>query len=338
MGVPTGKRLNQSQFRPGKFTMSIPYLSGGLALLVMPAFLPSYLQGMMTKFLILAVLAMSLDLLFGYGGLSSLGQAAYFGVGGYTVAVLMYHYGVKSFWIGAPLGILTAALTAAIFGIIALRVSGIYFLLITFALGQLLYSVAWNVKWLNGPGIQGLTGLSRPDLGLHFFTWSTISFYYFVVVIFTLCYFLLSLITKSPFGLALMGIREGESRMEALGYNTWLHKYLTFVIAGAISGVAGELFVYNNRFISPAQLGIGTSFLAMSMAIIGGRGTLFGPVIGAAIIVFVEYFASISNPERWPLILGGIFVLSIMFIRDGVGKYVMRFWKKVVEDYGSPEA
>ena len=316
-------------FGQGQLIQFIPHLAAGMVLTVLPVFLPSYLQIVMTKFLIFALFAISFDLIFGYAGLLSLGHAAYFGAGGYAVAVLMLHYGLNSFWIGAPLGLLSAALIAALFGLIVLRVAGLYFLLLTFALGQLLYSVAWNWKWLNSPGMQGIAGLSQPHLGFAIVSWNDLNFYYFVLLLFTLSYFVLRIITGSPFGHALVGIRESESRMQALGYHTWLYKYLAFVIAGTFAGLAGILFAYHNRMIAPGHFGVTTSFLPMAMAIIGGSGTLFGPVIGAAVLVFVEYFASIITPERWPLILGSIFVFSIMYMRGGIGVYLSRLGKKV---------
>jgi branched-chain amino acid transport system permease protein len=303
-----------------------PYLIMGAILLILPGLVSSYVQSVTTRFLIFALFTLGYNLAFGYAGLASLGHAAFFGTGGYMVAVLKLHYDMDLFWIGAPLGILMATFVAAIFGIIALRVSGIYFLLVTFALGQLLYSVAWNVTWLNTPGMQGISGLSLPTFGIPGLSLDVTSFYYLVLIIGAACFYLLYRIVNSPFGHALVGIREGEARMQALGYNTWLYKYLAFVVSGSFAGVAGVLFGYYNYLISPTHLGVGTSFLPMVMAIIGGVGTLFGPVIGAALIIFVELFASIMTPERWPLILGGLFVLSIMFARQGIAVYLERIW------------
>lgn len=312
-----------------------PYIVGGVILILLPAVLPLYLRSIWTKFVIFAIFAMSYDLIYGYTGLLSLGHAAYFGAGGYAAAVLMFHYGIDLLWIGVPFGILIAALTAAAFGPIALRVSGMYFLLITFALGQLLYSIAWNVKWLSKPGMQGIAGLSRPELGIPGFSWSTISFYYFVLVIFLICFFLIYRITNSPFGYALRGIREAEPRMRSLGYNTWLHKYIVYIISGVFAGLAGILFVYYNNMIVPAHLAVGTSFLPMVMVIIGGSGTLLGPVIGSLVVIFVEYFASLFTPERWPLILGAIFVIAIMYARGGISIHLSRLWKRISYRYGS---
>ncbi|MFB0520964.1 MAG: branched-chain amino acid ABC transporter permease [Desulfatiglandales bacterium] len=335
------KTANQQTFtRPRQGQRVNLALHGAVVviLVILPAFLSSYIQSVMTRFLIFALFATGYNLAFGYAGLISLGHAAYFGAGGYTVAVLKLHYGIDLFWICTPLGILIATSIAAIFGIIALRVSGIYFLLVTFALGQLLYSVAWNVSWLNTPGMQGVSGLSLPTLGIAGFALNTTSFYYLVLLVSLICFYLLFRIVNSPFGRALVGIREGEDRMRSLGYNTWLYKYLAFVISGAFSGIAGVLFGYYNYLISPTHLGVGTSFLPMCMAIIGGVGTLLGPVIGAAVIIFVDLYASIMTPERWPLILGGLFVVAIMFAREGIGVYLWRLCNKVGHHYGSTKS
>ena len=336
--MKTGSQETFTRPKLGQGINLAPHVAGVVILVILPAFLSSYTQSVMTRFLIFALFAMGFNLAFGYAGLISLGHAAYFGAGGYTVAILKLHYGTDLFWIGAPLGLLTATIVAAVFGIIALRVSGIYFLLVTFALGQLLYSVAWNVSWLNTPGMQGIAGLSLPTFGIAGFTLNTTSFYYLVLFVSMGCFYLLYRMVHSPFGRALVGIREGEGRMRSLGYNAWLYKYLAFVISGAFAGIAGVLFGYYNYLISPTHLGVGTSFLPMCMAIIGGVGTLLGPVIGAAVIIFVELFASIMTPERWPLILGGLFVLAIMFAREGIGVYLWRLWNKVIYNYGSIES
>jgi len=327
--------IKQAKGRDVWISRGVPYILGILVLLVTPLFLDTYGQGLMTRFLIFALFAMSFNIAFGYAGLMSLGHAAFFGAGGYTVALLKLHCDLNLFWIGAPLGILVATFIAALFGIIALRAFGIYFLLVTFALGQMLYSLAWNVKWLNSKGMQGITGISLPDLGVPGFTLDTISFYYLVLIFFLLSAVLLYRLVISPFGLALVGIREGEPRMEAVGYNTWYLKYAAFVVSGAFAGLAGVLFAYYNFFVSPNHLGIATSFLPMVMAIMGGLGTFLGPVVGAAVFIFVENFASILSPQRWPLVLGALFVLTIMFAREGIGVYLWRLWSRWGPNYGS---
>ena len=163
-------------------------------------------------------------------------------------------------------------------------------------------------------GADGLVGIPRPVLGLPWLTWNHINFYYFVLIVFLICFLLIYRLVHSPFGDALQGIRESEPRMRALGYNTWLYKYIAFIIAGLFAGVAGVLFVHHNSMITPFQLGVTVSTLAMLMCIVGGLGTLWGPVIGALVIVIIEYFSSLYIPERWPLVLGGVFFLTVMFL------------------------
>ena len=321
--------METTKLKPiGQLIRFAPYILIGVILIILPLLLPSYLQSMMTKILIFAIFAMSLDLIFGYTGLFSLGHAAFFGVGGYTSGILMLRYGIESFWLTAPAGVLMAAIVAAIFGFIALRVSGLYFLMVTFALGQLLFAGAWQWFHMTG-GAFGLKGILPPNLGIPGLTWNDTSWYYFVFLFFIISYFLLHRIVNSPFGHALQGIREDEPRMRALGYNTWLYKYAAFIIAGLFAGIGGVLFAHWNMLISPRHLGIVTSALGLFYVIIGGAGTLFGPVIGAAVIILLEFYSSIYTPERWPLILGALFIITVMFLRGGIYRHLINLWKKV---------
>ena len=271
---------------------------------------------------------MSLNILSGYTGLFSLGHAAFFGVGAYTSSIIMVHYNIESFWLVAPAGILMAVFLACIFGIIALRVSGTHFFLVTLALGQLLYSIGIKWKTMTG-GTNGLVNTSYPDLGLAWFPMNATSFYYLVLGISVFSLFLLYLVTKSPLGVALQGIRESEPRMRALGYNTWLFKYIAFIIAGAFAGVAGVLFAYHSKVLIPMHLSVTTSTLVMLMVIIGSDRAFLGPAVGALVIIFLEHYSSVYTPERWPLILGTVFVIAVMFLRGGICIYLLKTWKKV---------
>jgi len=309
-----------------------PQILIGIILIILVPFQPIYIQSLMTKILIYAIFAMSLDFLMGYAGIMSLGHAAFFGVAGYTAGVLMVKYGIDSLWVGASCGILLATVFAAIFGIITLQVRGIYSILITFALGQLLYSIA--TKWRSMTnGDYGLWGLTYPVINIPNFEWDTTYFYYFVFMVFVICFFLLYRIVRSPFGKTIQGIREGESRMQALGYNTWLFKYITFVIAGMFAGVAGVLFAYHSGIVTPNDLAVTNSGFVMLMMIAGGTGTIYGPAIGAAVIITIQYYAGIITAERWPLILGSIFVLTIMYARAGIGVYLYERWKRVLREW-----
>jgi branched-chain amino acid transport system permease protein len=258
---------------------------------------------------------MSLNLVLGYAGLPSLGHAAYFGVGAYTVALLAL-YVRDNFWLDFGAGLAAAAVTAALFGLLALRAHGSYFLMITLALAQVAWGIAFGWRWLTG-GDDGLPGVPRPAAGLPWSLADGLRFYYFVLAAFALAVAALWLIVQSPFGRALVGIRESERRMEVLGYNTWLYKYVAFVLAGLFAGLAGNLFVYYNGFVSPAYLSIVFSAMALIMVILGGAGTLLGPALGSVAIVFLENVIS-ATTQRWLLVLGLIYVAVTLFAPSGL--------------------
>jgi branched-chain amino acid transport system permease protein len=292
-----------------------------VALALLPLAVSSYQLGLVTKVLIFAIFAMSLDLVLGYAGLPSLGHAAYFGVGAYTVGLLALRV-TPNFWLGFGAGLAAAAGTAALFGLLALRTRGSYFLMITLALAQVVWGIAFGWRAFTG-GDDGLPGVPRPAAGL---PWSFADggrFYYLVLVVFALAAAALALVVRSPFGRALVGIRESERRMAMLGYHTWRYKYVAFVLAGLFAGLAGNLFVYFNGFVSPSYLGLLFSASALLMVILGGSGTLLGPAIGAAVIVGLENIIS-GYMERWVLVLGVIYVLVTLFAPAGLVGLVRR--------------
>jgi branched-chain amino acid transport system permease protein len=311
-----------------QYSRVIPFIIAALIFVLLPLLAPTYIQNVMTKAIILAIFAMSLNILWGYTGLFSLGHAAYFGVAGYAAGILITKAGIDNFWIVLAVGLAAAIVFSAIFGIIALRVSGIYFLLVTFALGQLIVSIVSKWYAVTG-GTDGLIGIPYPNLGFHLFKWRSVSLYFFVFLGFIICVFLMYRFLNSPFGYSLRGVRDDEKRMQSLGYNTWLHKYVAFIVAGTFAGFAGILYTYFVGSVSPSQVGILTSGSAALMCLIGGAGTLLGPLVGAISIVFVEFYASTHMPSRWPMILGGIFILSAMFLRGGISPYAVRLWNKI---------
>ncbi len=286
-----------------------------IALSLLPLVLPNYYLGLATQMMIFAIFAMSLDILLGYTGLPSLGHAAFFGVAGYTAAIVSLNV-TQHFAFVAVSSLGVTLLICAIFGLLALRTSGNYFLMITMALAQVVWGLAFKWRSLTG-GDDGLPGISRPSLGLPFSIWDTTNFYIFIFVIFVLVTAFLSLFARSPFGLALKGVRESETRMQALGYNVWLYKYLAFMIAGFFAGVAGMLFTYYNGFVSPEDLSIVLSAKVLLMVILGGAGTLLGPALGAAIIVLLEDVIS-TWTEHWLLTLGSIYVTVVMLAPNGI--------------------
>ncbi|MGH7326421.1 MAG: branched-chain amino acid ABC transporter permease [Candidatus Rokuibacteriota bacterium] len=289
--------------------------AAALALILLPLALTSYQLGLLTKMLIFAMFAMSLNLVLGYAGLPSLGHAAYFGVGAYTVALLALRV-VDNLWINFGAGVLAAGAIAALFGLLALRTQGSYLLMITLALAQVLWGIAFGWRSFTG-GDDGLPGVPRPAAGLPWSLAGGVRFYYFVLLVFVLATAALWVIVRSPFGRALVGIRESERRMEVLGYDTWRYKYVAFIIAGLLAGVAGNLFVYFNGFVSPVYLSIVFSATALIMVILGGAGTLLGPALGSATIIFLENMIS-AHTERWLLILGLIYVALTLFAPEGL--------------------
>ena len=297
-----------------------------LLLIVSPPFLSSFLLSLLTQALIYGVLAMSLDLLVGYLGLPSLGHAAYLGLGAYSVGVLTTRYGANS-WIALAVGLLLAMAVAAVFGLVALRATGVYFLMITLALGMVIWGLAH--RWVSmTQGDNGISGVPRPDLGLPWSFAKAIPFYYLSFVGFLLALWVLWVIVHSPFGQSLVGIRESESRMRTLGYNVWLHKYIGFIIAGTVGGFSGVLWAYYNGFVSPANMELATSVEALLMVALGGRATLLGPAVGAAAIVFLKNLVSVYT-HRWVLILGAVYIGTIVYAPEGIAGALTQLTKGV---------
>jgi len=296
--------------RVGSFATCVVVLAVMLAL---PQMLRPYYVGLVTKMLIFALFAMSLDLLLGYTGLASLGHAAFFGVAAYAVALLILRAGVGG-WIAFPAALVASTVTGALVAVLALRARGSYFLMITFALAQVVWSVAFGWRSFTN-GDDGMPGVARPNFG-----WSlegTDAFYYFVLAVVGCAALLLLAIVKSPFGRALRGIRESETRMQALGYDVWRYQFVAFVLAASFAGLAGALYAYFNRFVGPEYLHVIQSAEALIMVILGGAGTLVGPAIGAALIVFLEDYVS-SLTQHWLLVLGSIYVLVTLFAPRGL--------------------
>jgi branched-chain amino acid transport system permease protein len=303
----------------------LPYVMALVALLVLPQVVTPYYQDMLTKVLIFAIFAMSLDLVMGFTGLISFGWAAFFGMSGYSVGILTVHYGWSSFWLVLVVSLLITAGLAAGIGYLSLRVSGVYFLLVTMAFAQLLAIVA--TKWYSMTGGRdGLFGIPKPDLGFMEVDWTNLNYYYFVLIGFVICYFILNRIAHSSFGRTLVGIRANEPRMRSLGYNTWALKYMALIIGGVFAGVAGALFAFDYGTMTPDYFALETSALPMLMVIIGGAASLWGPSLGAAAIIVAESVAGIYFEDRWPLVLGIIFVACVMLLKGGFARHLTRLW------------
>src|SRR6516162_3643853 len=270
-----------------------------------------------TRALAFSILVMSVDVLLGYTGLASLGQAAYLGIGAYVAAILATKYQIGlgyDFWLVIVLGMLGGALLAVLFGLLAIRATGVYFLMITLALGQCVWGLAYRWNSLTG-GDNGINLRVRPKFGIDLA--NEVIFFYVVFGFFALSLLLMYTLVRSPFGRSLMGIRERELRMKILGYNTWLHKYLAFIIAGGFGGLAGVLWAHTAGIVSPENVVLTTSVDALLMAVLGGAGTLVGGVIGAAVVFALREYLSTLVPW-WQYALGGVYVLTIFYLPTGL--------------------
>jgi branched-chain amino acid transport system permease protein len=270
-----------------------------------------------TRVLAFAILVMSVDLLLGYTGLPSLGQAAYLAVGAYLTAILAtrYQFGLGyDFWLVIVGGILLGAALAAVFGLLAIRATGVYFLMITLALGQCVWGLAYRWNSLTN-GDNGINLRQRPKFGLDLA--NEVTFFYLVLGFFAVSLLLLYVLVRSPFGLSLAGIRERELRMRILGYNTWLHKYIAFVIAGGFGGLSGVLWAHTAGIVSPVNVELAFSVDALLMAVLGGTGTLVGGAIGAFIVFGLREYLSTLVPW-WQYVLGAVYVLTILYLPTGL--------------------
>lgn len=286
-----------------------------VALVALPYVLPTYYLGIVIEMIVFSLFAMSLDLLVGFTGLASLGHAAYFGIAAYTAGLLALKL-TWSVWLAMPAALIVTAITATVFGLLALRTRGSYFLMITLALSQVAWGIAFGWRTMTG-GDDGLPNIPRPSLTPNWPLTDDASFYYFVLVLAALGAFLLLRIISSPFGYALRGIRESETRMLALGYNVRRYKLAAFVLAGTLAGLAGCLYVYDNRFVSPDYLQVVRSAEVLLMVILGGAGTLIGPAIGASLLVALENLIS-AYTERWLMVIGVIYILVALFAPRGI--------------------
>lgn len=290
-------------------------LAGVAILAALPILgLPPYYVSLFTQVFILGIAAAALDLLVGQTGVVSFAHASFFGVGAYTVAILCTRYNVSSYVITLLAAAAMATVVAALFGLVALRAEGVGFLIITLALNQIVWGLAYQWVAVTG-GENGITGFFRPSIGP--FAASNVNYYLYALAAMLVSVAVMWVISHSPFGLVLLGIRERPRRMRALGYNIWSYQYAAFLLAALFAGLAGGLFAYYNAFASPADLALPLSTQMLIMVILGGAGTLFGPLLGAAILIFLSNTFS-SLTERWPTILGIVYVAIVMYAPEGL--------------------
>lgn len=299
-----------------------------VVLLVVLAALPwvagEYYINLASQIMIAALFAASLNLLVGYGGMTSLGHATYLGLSAYVSAWTFLKLGIGHASAAAfALGATTFA--ACVFGWLALRASGLSFLMITLALSQVLWGLGY--RWVNVTnGDNGLSGLTRPaPFGINLDR--SADYYHFTLIVVTLALLVIARFVNSPFGASLRGTRDQSRRMSALGFDVWRIRWITFVFSGFLAAVAGLLYVYYHKYIHPSALAISSSAEVLLGVIAGGSGTLVGPLVGAALVLLLKNYAS-AYIERWNTLMGVVFVLIVMFMPDGLVPGVRRLWTK----------
>jgi branched-chain amino acid transport system permease protein len=283
--------------------------------LVLPPFLAGdFYINLASQILIAAIFALSLNLLVGFGGMTSLGHASYLGVAAYISALLTSRYGFGH-GAAAIISISGTVAMAAFFGVIALRATGLGFLMITLALSQVLWGLAYRMSDVTN-GDNGITGLTRPaPFGISLD--NPVAFYWFALVVATIAFLMITVFVSSAFGSSLKGVRDQPRRMAALGFNPWLIRWITFIYAGFWGGVSGLLYVYYHKYIHPTSLSITSSAEALLGVIAGGSGTLGGPAVGAALVLLLKNYVS-AYLERWNMLLGLVFVFIVLVMPAGI--------------------
>ena len=282
-----------------------------------------------TQILIYAILALGLNVLVGYAGLVTLGHAGLFGIAAYTAGVMIN--GGHSQLLVAITACVVTTVSAGVFAVVALRASGLGFVMITVAIGQIIWGVAY--RWISlTNGDNGVSINVRPaPFGIALT--SAPAFYWATFVVFLITIAAMVIFVASPFGAALRGTRDQPRRMTALGYNVWLTRFLAFLFSGFWSAIAGLLYLYYNQFISPQAVALSASAEALLMVIAGGTATLLGPIFGAALVIIMKDVAS-AYIDRWNFVLGAIFVLIVVFMPEGLVPGSVRLWRWTISSRG----
>ncbi|MFZ0196684.1 MAG: branched-chain amino acid ABC transporter permease [Pseudolabrys sp.] len=303
-----------------------------LALVLLPVYVEftgsRFLLTLFTRIVILALAAVSLNLILGYGGMMSFGHAAYLGIGGYSVGILAFE-GVTSGFVQWPVALLVSALFALVIGALSLRTRGVYFIMITLAFAQMAYYIVAGLARYGGD--DGLTIEKRsqffPPLNLS----NKMQFYYLCLALLFASIYLVWRIVNSRFGLAVQGARSNDTRMRAIGFPTYRYKLTCFVIAGTLCGLSGALLANHTDFVSPGMMYWTRSGDLIVMVVLGGMGSTFGPLFGAvALLVLEEVLSGIT--EYWQIILGPLLLLVVLFARGGIDGLLGNMRQKVHHD------
>jgi branched-chain amino acid transport system permease protein len=282
--------------------LSLPFVAG------------DFYINLASQIYIAAIFALSLNLLVGFGGMTSLGHASYLGVAAYLSALLTTRYGFDH-GSAALISILGTIAMAAFFGVIALRATGLGFLMITLALSQVLWGLAYRMSNITN-GDNGITGVTRPaPFGISLE--SATSFYWFALAVTVISFVMMAIFVSSSFGSSLKGVRDQPRRMAALGFSPWMIRWITFIYAGFWGAIAGLLYVYYNKYIHPTSLSTTSSAEALLGVIAGGSGSLAGPAVGAALVLLLKNYAS-AYIERWNMLLGLVFLFIVLVMPTGI--------------------
>ena len=294
-----------------------------LLLLAAVALLPFVVRPVIaTEIWIFAIFGLGLNLLLGYTGLLSFGQSTFFGSAAYVAGWLLKHYAINVFF-ALAIGVAVGAASAALVGYLCVQRSGLYFIMLTFALNQLFYFIAYQWTSVTG-GEDGMHGIPRPEfLGIDFS--DPLNYYVFISLLFLASLWIMKRIVESPLGKILQAIRENEVRAEAVGYNVPRFKLLAFVIGGAFSGLAGVLYAMLFGIVPLEAISFVFSGNVVFATLIGGSGSLYGPIIGSIVFIWLSESVSVIW-ARWPLLLGVAFVIVVLFFRGGVVEAWSRFW------------
>lgn len=293
-----------------------------IVLLILPLLAPAFYVYILALIFVTALLAMSLNLALGYGGIYQFHHAVFYGVGAYTIALMITRFALPA-WLGFIAGPLIAALTGLLIGWFCVRLTRLYFGMLQISLGSLIWVIVYRWYDFTG-GDNGIHDIPMPSI-----LSSLNGAYYFILAIVVICLIAMYLVVKSPFGATLQAIRDNPQRCEAVGVNVRRHQLIAIVIAAFFAGVAGVLFVGLERSVFPGMLFWVLSLEIFIMCLLGGWFTFAGPVLGAAIIVALRIFAS-RYTDYWTLILGIILILLILFLPEGVMGFVMERFKREV--------
>ena len=317
---------------------SLPRLALAVALILLalvPLFASTFYLQLGAKIIIMAIFALSLDLLVGHAGMVSLGHAAYFGIAAYALALIAPKYEAASFWLTMPIAVGAAACSALIVGLFVVRTAGIYFIMVTLAFAQMIYAVFHDTKI--GGGSDGVYIMFRPELRIAgsqpLNLEAPAEFYYLVLLCLALVFLFLDRLLQSPFGRALAGIRINEQRMRSIGYPVFRYKLGAFVIAGALAGLSGYLSACQFGFVNPDLLAWHQSGTVLMMVILGGMGRLHGAVLGAFVYIFLQEIFSApalfgAYAKHWQLAMGSLIVALVLVLPHGIGGWLEAYFRR----------